>query len=100
MQSQAENQQFNKSISIGFLFVLCALMLVYHFQETEVEDFLTLALSYSLLLFCPFQICYVIVYKLNYKTFGFWLMLVVLVFTGVYWGLLWYASQLARGFNH
>ncbi len=100
MQSQGDLKNLNKSISVVLLVCICVLLMIFTLQGPYDESAIFEAFFFLLIPITVFQILYVIVYKVSKKTIAFWLMIVLIIFSVIFCGLLWYASQLAKGFNH
>lgn len=90
----------NPSISIIMMVVIVMLLNLLLTQGNLSENDESIFPFYNFFLFTVLQTAFVIVYKKNYKTFAFWIMLISILACIVFGGLLWYAWQLGSGFNH
>ena len=100
MPSTSDNKLLNKSISVILIVFICILTLIFTLQGPSDESSFYEAFIFLLIPITIFQIFYVIIYKATIKTPDFWLMLILIVVSLIVCGLLWYAAQLAKGFNH
>lgn len=100
MENKIQNTNLNKPISVALIVLTCILTAIFILQgSTEESDFFKV-LTCWIFTITIFQIFYVISYKTSKKTLAFWLMIILIVISLIFSGVLWYVSQLAKSFNH
>lgn len=100
MENKIQNTNLNKPISVALIVLICILTAIFILQgPTEESDFFTVLTCWTFTI-TIFQIFYVISYKTSKRSLAFWLMIILIVISLLFFGVLWYASQLAKGFNH
>ena len=95
-----ELKQKNSHVSIFLILINLLLVLIYtvigfNSEINESENILWLLLSFTILISG-----YAFYYNGKKYRIGKWLFAISFIIGAIYFGLLWYATQLGKGFNH